>query len=247
MWLTLPLLWTAAAQAWGPAAARAAATRVGLPVHPAQRPAAGLGGGGGDGGRGRGRGGGGEGGSEETREVRFVPSFRAAHIVEGVEHAAESGDAALPWDALSDGAGAPQPLYSCYNVSARSSLHVVSRLAQGLTRTGQLGAAIALVRAYLELRPPGEAESAAPPPATAAADRSSASAPRAGVPPGGISALPRGMSGGLAEHDEVRLANLVLDACAHHGQMASCDSILDALRRRRLPPSAYTYCILIKG
>lgn len=240
-WHVLLLLATATApQAWGAAAARAAVSRVGVPLRPAQRPAAGFGGGGGGGGGG-GRGGSGGDDCDGTREVRFVPSFRAAHVVEGIVHAPQSGDeSAAPWDALSDDTSGPQALYSRYNVSARSSLRVVTQLAQGLTRTGQLGAASALVRAYLEFRPPGEAAAAAPLPATAVSGG-------AADPAAGARALPRGTSGDLAEHDDVRLANLVLDACAHHGQMASCDSILDALHRCRLSPSAYTYCILIKG
>ena len=53
--------------------------------------------------------------------------------------------------------------------------------------------------------------------------------------------------GGAREHADVRLINMVLDACAQRGRMEICSPLLEALGTRRLPRSAYTYCILIKG
>ena len=75
-----------AASAWGPAAANPAAARAGASV--VRSLASGLGGGGAGSSFGSSRTGGDD---REFREVRFVPSFRAARTVEGIVHDREDG------------------------------------------------------------------------------------------------------------------------------------------------------------
>jgi len=230
-WLVLPALAAAVApSAWGPGAASAAAARAGASV--ARRASAGPSVGGGSSGRGGGAGGssdGGDGGDGELLlEVRFVPSFPAARTVEGIVHDADGFE---DGPRLSSSDAASRPLvYSRYNVSAATNRADVSTLLMGLSRSGQLLAASALVRAYLELRLPARRAAAAALDECATAE---------GDPDEAVVSA--------AAESDVRLLNMVLDACAHRGRMEQCTSLLASMSAQRLPVNAFTYCILIKG